>query len=209
MATITGYTAAHMDAIEASVVVDGDVVADHLILTKHDGSTIDAGNVRGATGATGATGSPNPAGTVLMFAGGTVPTGYLLCDGSAVSRTTQATLFAAISTTYGGGDGSTTFNLPDMGSKFPRGNTLATPGGASTHTHPLSDLGAAAFLPSASNRHRRTLVGTSWTETHEQVGNAATSGSTVTTAGAVGLIGATDSASSLPPYQGFKFIIKT
>ena len=52
-------------------------------------------------------------GMIKPFAGTTVPTGYLLCDGSAVSRTTYADLFTAIGTTYGSGDGSTTFNLPD------------------------------------------------------------------------------------------------
>lgn len=54
-----------------------------------------------------------PTGVPLPFAGGTVPDGYLLCDGSAVNRTTYARLFAVIGTTWGAGDGSTTFNLPD------------------------------------------------------------------------------------------------
>jgi phage-related tail fiber protein len=54
-----------------------------------------------------------PPGTPLPFAGATAPTGFLLCDGAAVSRTTYAALFTAISTVYGAGDGSTTFNLPD------------------------------------------------------------------------------------------------
>lgn len=55
-----------------------------------------------------------PAGTVLPFAGISSPTGWLLCDGSAVSRTTYSRLFSAIGSTYGAGDGSTTFNLPDL-----------------------------------------------------------------------------------------------
>lgn len=55
-----------------------------------------------------------PAGTILPFGGTAAPTGFLLCDGSAVSRTTYATLFAVIGTTYGSGDGSTTFNLPQL-----------------------------------------------------------------------------------------------
>ena len=55
-----------------------------------------------------------PTGTVSAFAGSAAPTGYALCDGSAVNRTTQAALFAVIGTTYGIGDGSTTFNLPDL-----------------------------------------------------------------------------------------------
>jgi len=55
-----------------------------------------------------------PTGTVSAFAGSAAPTGYALCDGSAVNRTTQAALFAVIGTTYGTGDGSTTFNIPDL-----------------------------------------------------------------------------------------------
>lgn len=54
-----------------------------------------------------------PAGVIASYAGLVAPSGWLLCDGSAVSRTTYSTLYAAISTTFGVGDGSTTFNLPD------------------------------------------------------------------------------------------------
>lgn len=59
-----------------------------------------------------------PISTVLPFAGGTAPTGYLLCDGSAISRTTYADLFTAIGTTYGVGDGTTTFNIPNTAGLF-------------------------------------------------------------------------------------------
>ena len=55
-----------------------------------------------------------PAGTVVSYSGSSAPSGWLLCYGQAVSRTTYAGLFSAISTTYGTGDGSTTFNLPDL-----------------------------------------------------------------------------------------------
>lgn len=55
-----------------------------------------------------------PIGAVIDFAGATAPAGWSLCYGQAVSRTTYSALFAAISTTYGAGDGSTTFNLPDL-----------------------------------------------------------------------------------------------
>lgn len=54
-----------------------------------------------------------PVGTYILFAGSSAPGGYLACNGAAVSRSTYADLFAVISTTYGAGDGSTTFNLPD------------------------------------------------------------------------------------------------
>src|SRR5688572_3046478 len=54
-----------------------------------------------------------PAGVIVPYAGAVAPTGWLLCYGQAVSRTTYATLFTAFSTNYGIGDGATTFNLPD------------------------------------------------------------------------------------------------
>jgi microcystin-dependent protein len=96
-----------------------------------------------------------PVGSVMPFAGATEPDGWLLCYGQAVSRTTYAALFAVISTTYGVGDNSTTFNLPDLrgrviagqddmgGSSANRltnqsgglnGDTLGATGGAETHT---------------------------------------------------------------------------
>ena len=55
-----------------------------------------------------------PAGILAPFAGSTAPDGWLLCDGSAVSRATYSSLFGVIATTYGAGDGSTTFTLPDL-----------------------------------------------------------------------------------------------
>lgn len=96
-----------------------------------------------------------PVGTVDDFAGATAPTGWLLCYGQAVSRTDYADLFAVIGTDYGSGDGSTTFNVPDLrgrvvagqddmgGSSANRltglsggvdGDTLGAAGGAETHT---------------------------------------------------------------------------
>ena len=62
-----------------------------------------------------------PSGTVINVAMQTAPTGYLKADGAAVSRTTYAALFAAIGTTFGAGDGSTTFELPDLRGEFVRG----------------------------------------------------------------------------------------
>ena len=78
----------------------------------------------------------------------TAPDGYLLCDGSAVSRTTYADLFGVISTTYGAGDGSTTFNVPQLQGKMPQGydgNTynLAGTGGANTVTVSVTNNQAA------------------------------------------------------------------
>ena len=62
-----------------------------------------------------------PAGSVIYVGQSTAPTGYLKANGAAVSRTTYAALFSAVGTTFGAGDGSTTFNLPDLRGEFPRG----------------------------------------------------------------------------------------
>jgi microcystin-dependent protein len=62
-----------------------------------------------------------PPGTVVAFAGTNLPSGWLLCDGSAVNRTTYAGLFGAIGIAHGGGDGVATFNLPDYRGRFLRG----------------------------------------------------------------------------------------
>jgi len=66
-------------------------------------------------------GVPAQSGQISFFAMNTPPTGWLKANGAAVSRTTYSALFGAIGTTFGAGDGSTTFNLPDMRGQFPRG----------------------------------------------------------------------------------------
>ena len=87
-----------------------------------------------------------PAGIIMPFAGTVAPQGYLLCDGSAVDRTTYATLFGVIGTTFGAGDGSTTFNLPDLGGRVPLGvsstHLLGSTGGSETVTLTESELPA-------------------------------------------------------------------
>lgn len=67
-----------------------------------------------------------PAGSIIQWAGATAPANWLICDGSAVSRTANASLFAVIGTTYGSGDGSTTFNLPDLRGRVAVGKNAAT-----------------------------------------------------------------------------------
>lgn len=76
---------------------------------------------------------PPPSGSVVMWAGSSAPTGWLLCDGATISRTTYAALFAIVGTTYGAGDGSTTFKLPDTQGVFVRGSGSQTISGI-THT---------------------------------------------------------------------------
>lgn len=86
-----------------------------------------------------------PSGTILATGRSTAPTGYLLCNGGTANRTTHATLFTAIGTTYGAGDGSTTFGLPDLRGRVPVGedgsaarltanDALGQSGGEEKHT---------------------------------------------------------------------------
>lgn len=82
-------------------------------------------------------GAGMPAGAIAAYAGSKAPEGWLLCDGSTVSRKSYPLLFAAIGTAYGSGDGSTTFGLPDLRGRVPMGisssHALASKGGEETH----------------------------------------------------------------------------
>ncbi len=85
---------------------------------------------------------PPPTGGIIMWVNAVAPTGWLMCDGAAYSRTTYAALFALCGTTYGAGDGSTTFNIPDCRQRFiigkaaaGTGSTLGGTGGVIDHTH--------------------------------------------------------------------------
>ena len=66
-----------------------------------------------------------PVGSYIQFAGSQAPEGFLVCNGGAISRTTYSELFAVIGTTYGSGDGSTTFNLPNLTDRFLQGSTTS------------------------------------------------------------------------------------
>lgn len=124
----------------------------------------------GGTGATSAGGALTNLGArqvivgeVIMYAGTTVPSGWLLCYGQAVSRSTYADLFAVIGTTFGNGNGSTTFNLPDLRGRVvagkdnmggtsadrltgagmtPNGDVLGATGGAERHTLTVAQMPA-------------------------------------------------------------------
>lgn len=152
-----------------------------------------------------------PTGAVLPYAGSTAPEGYRLCNGAAVSRTTYAALFEVIGTTYGAGDGSTTFNLPDLRQRFPlgkaasgTGSTLGDTGGAinhthtgPSHTHTLSGNTSSASAGPASGGNGTPTDLTRIGHTHG-VGTLATGAAGTGTTGA-----------SNPPYLVLNYIIKT
>lgn len=91
-----------------------------------------------------------PPGSIIPFAGTSAPTGWLVCNGAAVSRTQYAALFAAISTTWGAGDGSTTFNLPNLTNEFIRGSGSAGVGAAEAANMPTHRHATAAMLGQVS-----------------------------------------------------------
>lgn len=123
-------------------------------------------------------------GTVIAFASSTAPTGYLKANGALISRTTYAKLFAAIGTTFGVGDGSTTFALPDLRGYFPRGwddgrgidtgrvfgsnqqdsylnhGHTASSVSAGTHTHTTNAVPSAGWRTTSSQQTTSTTLGT-------------------------------------------------
>lgn len=106
-----------------------------------------------------------PAGVVLPCGMSTVPSGFLPCDGAAVSRSTYASLFAALGTTWGVGDGSSTFNVPDLRGRFPLGKagsgtagTLGVTGGTLDHSHDLP----SHTHPVTGGAHTHTVSQNGW-----------------------------------------------
>ena len=160
-----------------------------------------------------------PPGTILPHGSTVVPTGYLLCDGSAVSRTTYAALFGAISTTWGVGDGSTTFNLPDcrgrtLFGQAPSGTfaTLGSTGGSeATHTHTASHNHGTAAGHTHSFPNHTHVITTDGAHTHDEGAfNGGTSywqggGVLTSSAGAHNHGGATPSAGAGNTDPGFLF----
>lgn len=105
-------------------------------------------------------------GTLFVFGGTTAPRGFLLADGSAVSRATYFALFAVIGTTWGAGDGSTTFNLPDMRGRVPIGagagpgltaRAIGAVGGEEAHVLSTAEAGPHAHTIPAQGAHAHGL----------------------------------------------------
>lgn len=157
-----------------------------------------------------------PAGSVFPFAGETIPTGYLLCDGRAISRGTYARLFTALGETYGAGDSITTFNLPDLrgravfgvddGAGVLASGLFAEVGGsesATTEEHILT----VDEIPA----HSHTFASRDANSNGSLVEMAGASGasSTVTTSESGGGLGHSHDFSILPPYMCLNYIIKT
>ena len=156
-----------------------------------------------------------PSGVIMAWTTDTAPTGWLLCDGSAVSRTTYADLFAVISTTYGAGDASTTFNVPDLRGRFILGQDDM--GGSSANRVTDTD---ADTLGNADGTETKTLT-TTELPAHTHTINLSTNSSGGTTdyaVNSVAIAGATTPVTSstgsgaaysqMTPYMTLNFVIK-
>ena len=141
--TISSATIASATITSATIAkVTSDVSFNNVNTQLTNVSIINDLNVQGTM-------SHVPTGTIIMYIASTAPIGFLLCNGSALSRTTYSRLFSLIGITYGSGDNSTTFNLPDLRGRSPLGfgqgsgltnRNLNDKVGAETHTLTTSEM---------------------------------------------------------------------
>lgn len=144
--------------IDNSNVASGAAIAVSKLAPGTDGQILRTVAGAAAWDAEGAAAGEIPVGSLVMFGGAAAPSGWLLCDGSAISRTTFADLFTAIGTAYGAGDGSTTFNIPDLRGRLPVGK------GSNTSVDSLGENdGAAEASRRPQHTHSVTPATFNWT----------------------------------------------
>ena len=156
-----------------------------------------------------------PSGAIMAFAGTSAPSGWLACQGQAISRTTYATLYAAIGTTWGVGDGSTTFNIPDLRGMFVRGTGTNATGSSSGAVGP--SVGAYAADTYLNHSHAITDPGHSHTSAALSGSQQSGGGVTGTTPGNTGTsttgitvnTSTTGGTETKPKNYGVLYIIKT
>jgi microcystin-dependent protein len=147
-----------------------------------------------------------PPGVVLPYGGASAPTGFLLCDGAAVSRSTYAALFTAIGTAYGVGDGSTTFNVPDTRGRMPVGK------GTNTDIDALGENEGESTVGNRRPKHKHTFDASNLPNMFYQgssfdFGSTGSQFDTVTPTFTIGP--QTNVPTDAPGYLVFNMIIKT
>ena len=143
-----------------------------------------------------------PAGVITMYGATSPPSGWLVCNGQAVSRKTYSALFAAIGTTYGSGDGSTTFNVPNLKGRVPVGydtgqtefSTVGKTGGAKTHKLTVNEM----------PKHRHSLNRSSHSQAMGGYGDMFNGSGTTYTS----YEGGGNAHNNLQPYLSLQFIVK-
>jgi microcystin-dependent protein len=152
-------------------------------------------------------------GTIFGWPRETIPSWALEANGAAVSRTTYSGLFALYGTTFGAGDGTTTFNLPDyrgdtLVGKAASGTfgTLGATVGSETHSHTLSDAGAAKLQMISGFAYVDRVAGFPSWNSDRRIAAETSDNVTASTTG-TGLMGATDTGSSIQPSVVVKWII--
>jgi microcystin-dependent protein len=161
----------------------------------------------------------NPVGEIALWATSTAPTGWLIADGSAISRSTYSALFAVLSTTYGVGDGSTTFNLPNLKGKVPVGrdasqvefDTVGETGGSKTSALTSTNLPAHTHTTTLTNGDlivRQFGGGDAKLTANSTYGPYNTATITASTSGGGNGTATGDAFSNLAPYIVLNYIIR-
>ena len=155
-----------------------------------------------------------PPGAIIPFAGTTAPNGWLLCFGQEISRDTYSDLFSVISNTYGIGDGTTTFNLPDLRGRMVIGidnmggdsanrveneqaDVLGGSAGEENHTLTVDELAS----------HNHSIVGRTQTSSNQYISFAAVSNAQYAST-TTEYTGGNESHNNMPPYISLNYIIK-
>ena len=172
----------------------------------------------------------NPIGSIIAFGSANVPANWLSCNGSAVSRETYAELFSVIGTSFGSGDGNTTFNLPNLNNRVLRGsNTIGITGGSDSvtlntanlpshthgvgtlslsttgaHTHNVASGGTGSSPPSVYNADTKGVTGRAWAG----VVTDSNGNHSHTISGSTSSVGSGSAVSITNPYVGINYIIR-
>ena len=170
-------------------------------------------------------GTSELAGSIKLWVSAAPPQGWALCNGEAVSRATYATLFSRIGTTFGAGDGTTTFNLPNLSARFPIGVGVGFPAGttggsadavvvshshtgstdiAGNHIHPMRAQQNAKYFFEGGEMGMRSTIPMSTANVTQTVDYAGNHSHSFTTSSA----GQSGTNANLPPYQAFYYIIR-